>query len=157
MEAYWRVKKWQFNGTFNYEEGYEDNISFVFDVSNPEYGGPALAETDLVCPKQRFTFFYPSDAIDLLFVTFLHGNNSIDFNCDFGEFGTVGGPVASDDTAFPSPMTFEMGSYSRIMYATAGNQANLTSTISLVALEWWEYRDADGQNPLYDKNTGERL
>jgi hypothetical protein len=50
-----------------------------------------------------------------------------------------------------------MGDYTRIMYAGGGNQANLESTISLVALEWWEYRDANGENPLYDKDTGEPI
>jgi hypothetical protein len=157
MEVYWRVKKWQFNGSFNYGGGNEDTISFIFDVSNPQLGEGATNETDLVCPKQRLTFFYPSDAIDLLFVAFLHGNNTIDFKCDFNSFGTVAGPYASDDRVFASPMTFQMGSYLRTMYAEAGNQANLTSTISLTALEWWEYRDANGENPLYDKDTGEPI
>lgn len=156
MEAYWRVKSWTFNGSFEYGENFMDTISFVFDVSNPQFGSPALTETDLVCPKLRISDYFPNDSIDLLSVTFFHGNNGIFFDCQFGEFGSVGGPLSSDDTTFPAPMTFEMGSYSRTMYADGGNQANLTSTISLTALEWWPYEDASG-NALYDTATGQPL
>lgn len=156
MEVYWRVKSWKFDGSFEYGDNFEDTISFVFDVSNPQFGSPALTETDLVCPKSRSSDYIPNDPVDLISVTFFHANNVIFFDCQFGEFGSVGGPLSSDDTAFPAPMTFKMGSYSRTMYAGGGNQANLKSTISLTALEWWPYKDAQGR-ALYNTSTGQRI
>lgn len=158
MEVYWRVKSWRFDGSFKYGENLEDKdtISFVFDVSNPQFGSPVLTETDLVCPKSRSSDYFLDEASELISVTFFHANNKISFDCQFQEFGSVDGPLSSDDTAFTSPMTFKMGSYSRTMYASGGDQANLKSTISLTALEWWPYKDASGR-ALYNTATGQRI
>jgi hypothetical protein len=160
MEAYWRVKKWRISATFKYSEESQDSVSFELDISAPQFGTSIDTETKLVCPGARGNSIPSGDYVDLSDGVLEHlafGLAGPFFEFNFGEFGTVSGPIPSDDEVFPSPITFQMGSYSRTMYAIGGNQANLESTISLTALEWWEYRDANGQNPLYDKNTGERL
>jgi hypothetical protein len=160
MEAYWRVKKWTISATFKYSEESQDSVSFDLDISSPQFGTPIDTETKLVCSGTRSKEIPSGDYADLADGFLMHtafGLAGPFFEFNFGEFGTVAGPLAFDDSPFPSPMIFSMGDYTRIMYAGGGNQANLESTISLEALEWWEYRDASGQNPLYDKNTGQPL
>jgi hypothetical protein len=160
MEAYWRVKKWRISATFKYSEEFQDSVSFDLDISSPQFGTLIDTETKLVCSGTRSNEIPSGDYVDLADGFLMHtafGLAGPYFEFNFGEFGTISGPVASDDTVLPSPMTFQMGSYSRTMYAEGGNQGNLTSTISLTALEWWEYRDANGENPLYDKDTGEPI
>ena len=157
MEAYWRVKKWKLDAVFTYGEDSEDVVSLTLDVQNPQYGDAVTSEADLVCPKSRKV--EQGMGIDLAFAFLEHRANAPFFDCSFGEFGNVDGPYSSaGGTTLPEPMTFQMGSYSRTMYAGGAGQSFFTTpVISLVALEWWEYRDANGQNPLYNANTGQRL
>ena len=158
MEVYWRVKKWKLDAVFTYGEDSEDVVSLTLDVQAPQFGDAVTNEADLVCPKSRRSE-QDTGEVDLLSAFLSHSPNTVFFDCDFGEFGNVTGPYPSPEgLSAPGPMTFQMGSYSRTMQAEGAGQGFFNPpVISLVALEWWEYRDASGENPLYDKNTGQRL
>ncbi len=86
------------------------------------------------------------------------GGNSLEsiLNYPIVAPGDPGSPWLGDYTAEPFSATFEGEALEMTMvYLTARPVSSITLTVTPIL--WWEYRDADGNNPIWDALTGAQL
>ena len=149
MEAYWRVRKWSINISATFNDGASTTgASGILDVSSRG------SEANLVCPGFALKELDPIGEMFSAGISINDGGILLE-GLSFDDILLFW----PDDRLANLPVTFKIGEYEKLLYASlfTGSPAPLVSSFGLVeAIEWWPYEDANG-SALYDTATGEPL
>ena len=167
MEWFWRVRRWYVDIVASYPPEHAGDPGPFYTQTTLSCG--ETSEEQIVCAGLDRTWVqsnFPERGIVLIIRYSSDSKLEIIGNFwgsspDPEEGILLGYGDASEAQIFNGVINFGQGTAtpnSQIpVTLDAYNDTSINVSGSVYPIEWWEYRDALGENPLYDKNTGQRI